>query len=290
MYLKYFVKDNGFPFFIHYGGHDSNGMFIHNHEDFSELVIVMSGTAMHIVDEETYPISKGDVFVINKNTSHGYIHTDDFKICNIMFRLNDIFNSDNDITKSEGFHALFVIEPNLTKESSYQSRLKLRMKEFDYISNILELMINEFNNNHSGRQTMLISLFMNLLVTLSRNYVLVDFDMKSNISAINIAKSVSFIENHYSEKITIGQLADLSFMSKRHFARVFYDNYKITPISYINNVRMSHSKYLLINTLLPIGEIAWQCGFTDHNFFSRRFKKFTGKTPQAYRKSIDMID
>lgn len=290
MYLKYFIKDNSFPFFIHYGGHDEEGMFIHNHEDFSELVIVIDGSALHIVDSDTYPISKGDVFVINKNTSHGYIKPDNFKICNIMFRLDDIFNSDNDITKSEGFHALFIIEPNLTKEHCYQSRLKLSIREFEYVLNILELMVNEFDNNRSGRKTMLVSLFMNLLVTLSRNYELPNTDLISNISAINIAKSVSFIENHFSEKITIKQLADISFMSKRHFARVFYDNYKTTPSAYINNVRMLHSTQLLKNTLQPIGEIAWLCGFSDPNFFIRKFKKINGITPGEYRKNIDIID
>jgi len=290
MHLKYFIKDNSFPFFIHYGGHEEDGMFVHNHEDFSELVIVIDGSALHIVDSDTYPISKGDVFVINKNTSHGYMNPDNFKICNIMFRLDDIFNSDNDITKSEGFHALFIIEPNLTRVHTYQSKLKLTMSELDYVLNILGLMVNEFNNNRSGRKTMLVSLFMNLLVTLSRNYELPNSDLSSNISAINIAKSVSFIENHFSEKITIKQLADISFMSKRHFARVFYDNYKITPSSYITNVRMLHSKQLLKNTLQPIGEIAWQCGYLDPNFFIRKFKKINGITPGEYRKSIDIID
>ena len=60
MWLNYFTKDDSFPFFIQYGGHEDT-MFIHGHEDFSELVVVMDGTAEHIVENERFRIKKGDV-------------------------------------------------------------------------------------------------------------------------------------------------------------------------------------------------------------------------------------
>ena len=71
MHLHYFTTQKDFPFFIQYGHHDEN-MFLHSHADFSELVFVLGGYATHIVNEEEYSIKKGDVFVINENTSHGF--------------------------------------------------------------------------------------------------------------------------------------------------------------------------------------------------------------------------
>lgn len=72
-FLNWFTQDETFPFFIQYGTHDED-LCLHTHADFSELVIVLSGTATHVVDGEEYPIRKGDVFVISNNTAHGYKH------------------------------------------------------------------------------------------------------------------------------------------------------------------------------------------------------------------------
>ena len=66
MWLNYFTQDDSFPFFIEYGGHDDE-MFMHGHEDFCELVIVMDGTADHVVQQERFHVRKGDVFVMPRH-------------------------------------------------------------------------------------------------------------------------------------------------------------------------------------------------------------------------------
>ena len=55
--LSEFTNDSSFPFFIQYGRHD-NELFIHSHKDFSELTIVLSGEACHIVEDEKMPVKK----------------------------------------------------------------------------------------------------------------------------------------------------------------------------------------------------------------------------------------
>ena len=61
MYLGYFTKDEEFPFFIQYGYHETPLDF-HKHTDFLELVIVLSGSAMHHVNnDDAYFIKKGDI-------------------------------------------------------------------------------------------------------------------------------------------------------------------------------------------------------------------------------------
>ena len=96
MHLQYFTAQKDFPFYIQYGHHDEN-MFLHNHADFSELVFVLGGHATHIVNDEEYPIQKGDVFVINENTSHAYKDPRHFRICNIMFQPDYFLKNFGDI-------------------------------------------------------------------------------------------------------------------------------------------------------------------------------------------------
>lgn len=67
VYLNWFTTDEHFPFFIQYGGHEEDTS-LHQHADFSELVIVLNGHAAHIVNDEEAFIKKGNVFVINGGT------------------------------------------------------------------------------------------------------------------------------------------------------------------------------------------------------------------------------
>jgi AraC-like DNA-binding protein len=282
MKLSYFTNDESFPLFIQYGYHDE-GLFIHTHKDFSELVIVMKGSAKHIVGDEKFYIKKGDVFVISNDTNHGYEDTEDFRICNIMYRPEILFSGDYDIKKISGFHALFVLEPYFTKEHTFKSRLMITPIDFEKIHILIDLMLSEYQTKADGWQTLLESSFMTLVVMLSRLY---SFDNNSEkIDIINIAKSISYIENNYTEDISIDVLAEISHYSPRHYTRIFSENYHTTPLNYIISLRIKRACSLLKKSRLPISDIAFQCGFGDNNYFSRIFKKRIGLTPKQFRAS-----
>lgn len=283
MYLHYFTNNENPPFFIQFGGHNED-MRMHMHKDFCELVIVLSGTATHAVDNEEYVISRGDVFVINDKISHGYRNTENFRICNIMFK-PEIFNEDRTYIGSlSGFHALFVIEPYLTENHSFQSRLKLTVAEYDTIKPLLDTMLTEYKNKDFGWQSVIRSMFIILTATLSRNYSFKDISDKSSV--IYIAKSIAYIDEHFREKIYLDELAEMTNLSLRHFTRLFTSAYKITPLCYINSLRLNFACELLKNSSVSISEIAYSSGFSDSNYFSRIFKKNFGKSPVEYRKNV----
>ncbi len=283
MYLRYFTQDTNYPFNIQYGFHEED-LYMHTHADFSELVIVLNGTAMHRVDKEAYFIKKGDVFVISNNTSHGYDNAYDFRICNIMYRPDQLQSSDLDIRKLAGFHALFVIEPYFTMERSFQSRLKLPLDDFEEVHRIIARMIQEYEHKKYGWKTFLNSQFMMLVVLLSRAYSLTSFDVKEDV--INIAKSLSYIERHYKEDITIERLAAKSNLSVRHFTRIFNLTYQTTPGNYILTLRMQHACLLLKESNMTISEVAYESGFNDSNYFTRQFRKLFALTPSQYRNQV----
>ena len=282
MFLHYFTKEDNFPFFIQYGKHDID-MPVHYHSDFSELVIVLNGTANHIVNSEEYFIKKGDVFVINGNTSHGYTNTCNLKICNIMYKPKHLHKVGNDLRKFSGYQALFVIEPFLAKEHNFKSKLHLTLSNYEKVREIIFDTIYEYDNRYQGYQTMLYSHFMELVVFLSRQYDLISLDIKDNI--INIAKAISYIENNFREQISLDELANKSNLSVRHFNRIFKENYKTTPMSYILNLRIQYACLLLRKSTLKISDVAYESGFEDSNYFSRQFKKITGYSPKEYRSN-----
>ncbi|MBS5932668.1 MAG: helix-turn-helix domain-containing protein [Clostridiales bacterium] len=281
MKLEFFAMDRNFPFFIQYG-HHSGDFFMHIHKDFTELVIVMEGTAVHVVGEESYEIKKGDIFVIGSNTAHGFKDSKNFRLCNIMFRPELMFSQDFDIKKSKGFHALFVLEPYITKEYEFQSKLRLNFTDYEKVSSMIDEMMYEYKVRMDGWQEMLNSCFMRLIIYLSRIYKLPEKTEMCDL--IYIANAISYIENHFIESITVKQLAEMAYLSVRHFSRVFTSTYHISPMQYVIKLRLHYASLLLKNTSISITNISIQSGFNDSNYFARQFKKYYHCSPSEYRE------
>lgn len=278
--LNIFTQNESFPFFIQYGEHKED-LYMHSHENFSELVIVLNGSAEHIVDNENYRISKGDVFVISDETVHGYANVKDFRICNIMFDPMFFITPELDIAESAGFQALFFLEPHCSRTKHFASRLKLDFNAFIQINHLIEKLYREYTEKQTGWKTMVKSDFLNLAVVLSRLYNVEKITDETGI--IKLAEAIAYIEKNYAEPISVSGLARLSNYSERQFIRLFKETLGCIPIDYITNLRMQKAHELLKTSSLPIAEIASRCGYNDSNYFSRIFKKHNAETPSEYR-------
>ncbi|WP_336772565.1 AraC family transcriptional regulator [Paenibacillus sp. MMO-58] len=282
VHLNWFTSDEQFLFYIGYGGHDED-MYLHDHVDFSELVIVLNGNATHIVNTEASFIKKGDVFVIDGAASHAYKDPHDFRICNIMYRPDILASAGPDLRSSNGFRALFVLEPFYRNIQSFSSKLSLPIPGLEYVSSLVAFMIEEYTDKLQGYQTMLRSRFMELVVYLSRQYQNQDQQgIQGNL--MHLANAISFMEDHYLEPLTREQIADKSDISVRHLNRIFQSYYQTTPFAYLLRLRLEHACNLLKTTHVPITEVSYKSGFNDSNYFTRQFTKVYGMSPKVYRR------
>jgi len=104
-------------------------------------------------------------------------------------------------------------------------------------------------------------------------------------------------ENHHVEKIkqyvhdNISEPLSLSLISKKihlvpgYVCALFKKEVGMTLTEYILRERISLAKRLIVTSQLSLSEICGQCGFSDYNYFSRSFKRITGKTAAFYKKS-----
>ncbi|MRN53741.1 helix-turn-helix domain-containing protein [Paenibacillus monticola] len=282
--LHWFTADKQFEFFIQYGGHQED-MYLHNHVDFSELVIVLHGNATHIVNTEESFIKRGDVFVIDGATSHAYKDPHDFQICNVMYSSELLKLAGPDLRKSNGFQALFILEPFYRNIQHLTSKLSLPISSLDYISSVLDFMIEEYKSEFQGYQTMLRSRFMELVVHLSRQYEKQERQgVQSNL--MHLANAISYMEDNYLERLSREEIAAKSNISVRHLNRIFQSYYQTTPFAYLQQLRLEHACMLLKKTNLPISEISYKSGFNDSNYFTRQFTKVYGMSPKLYRKDL----
>lgn len=96
--------------------------------------------------------------------------------------------------------------------------------------------------------------------------------------------AIDHVRHHYAGRITIADLARRCAFSETHFMRVFKQRMKMTPYAFVEQVRMFHAIDALRRTATSVAEIAIDCGFYDPSSFVKRFKRFTGLAPLAYRR------
>ena len=99
-----------------------------------------------------------------------------------------------------------------------------------------------------------------------------------------IKGAVAFIDEHYSEKITLSQLAESSGLSQTLFSRLFKKTTQTTPIRYITEIRLNHARKLLTESDKTLAEIAAETGFYDEAHFVHTFKRSRRTTPGEYRR------
>ncbi len=93
-----------------------------------------------------------------------------------------------------------------------------------------------------------------------------------------------YVENHYMDKITIGEIADLVDFSESHFMRYFKDTMGRSFIDYLNDYRLTMAARLLQGSESSILRVAEDVGFDNLSYFNRAFKKRYGLTPGQFRK------
>ncbi len=92
------------------------------------------------------------------------------------------------------------------------------------------------------------------------------------------------VSRYLEEDISVEKLASLCDMSSAYFRRIFMKVHGTSPVRYINNLRISHAKELIMSDMYTTAEISRLSGFNDDCYFRRVFKSITGMSPAEYRK------
>lgn len=102
---------------------------------------------------------------------------------------------------------------------------------------------------------------------------------------LQVRKAMDIIRSRFSDcSISVSSIAQEIGISESRMSIEFKMAYNITPIECLTNYRMHHARKLLKTTNIPIKDIAAACGYYEITGFNRRFKAYTGKTPQQYRQ------
>lgn len=111
--------------------------------------------------------------------------------------------------------------------------------------------------------------------------------LPSKVNTLNYVsmaeETITYINEHFAEDISVTELADKVGLSHYHFIRTFKKETGFTPHDYILNTRIATAQYLLKNTKLSVKDICYHTGFSCESVFCSAFKNRQGMTPSQYR-------
>ncbi len=106
-----------------------------------------------------------------------------------------------------------------------------------------------------------------------------------NKSELIISKLATYIYENVSD-VTVGKLTEMSGMSASTLRRRFAAKFGVTPVVYINSMKIENAKNLFESGITKIKDVSILCGIEDEFYFSRLFTKYAGVSPSAYVKMI----
>ncbi len=105
----------------------------------------------------------------------------------------------------------------------------------------------------------------------------------SHKNTISLSSVCTYLSEHFTENITLEDIAAFAGFSKYHFARIFSDYTGTTFYQFLQQKRIHFAQTLLSNPALSITDIAYQSGFASSTAFTRAFRKSTGYNPSQFR-------
>ncbi len=239
-----------------------------------EIGHCLSGDGTLYIESKEYEFHAGDICFIPENIAHISKSQHNQKSTWEYIYLNPslLFEKNFPAGKLE---SLLVYSPHLSKV--YPRR------EEPYLHFLICRMFSEFHEKGPYCQDALRGLFLTLLTELYRQ---IPEDFTEHSTNLQIHSALLYIHKHYSKKLQIGEIAALCHLSEPHFRRKFLEVMHISPLDYINHLRIRTSCYEIYKNEKPLNLIAKDVGFITLSSFNRQFHSLLGFSPTEWRKKL----
>ena len=243
---------------------------VHRH-DCIELAFVTRGSGVCRINEISYPVLRGDLYVLNPCDTHSYAMEPSCTFYNILFRRELVAGEPFLCSLLDGWE-----RPSRRKLYQFESgEIEAEDRRFAEIA-------EELKRRRPGYEAMARSLFTGFLVKLTR--------MSGRIPGAAprqqepLSRVLEYIHANLDRTLTLRELAKTVNMSVPAFGVAFRQWTGSTVSDYIGGLRIRKARQLLEERTLSIGEIALRLGFYDSCHFSRAFRRKTGVSPREYRR------
>lgn len=260
----------------------------HRHIEF-EIVLFKSGSGIYKTSNKGYSIEANDIFLFSSNEVHCITEIsgeEEMVLMNIHFEPRFIWSSGNDLFDSNYLKIFF------DRNKNFENRLDRNNPAVTTIKTLLLNMEQEFFNKSSEYALMVKAQLLTILVTLIRHFDYVKtkddtlYVVKNNFEMIE--RSMDYINEHFTDSLTLDELAKIANMSSTYYSAIFKKLNGISPWDYITAKRVELAMKHLRSEACTMLDLALKCGFNNTANFNRAFKKFTNETPTEYKNSYKL--
>lgn len=263
--------------------HEHDLTAVNHCHDFSELVIVTGGNGIQTIDGSDYPVAAGDIFLLQGFSSHAFRDREKVSLINVQFAPERLPLPQAFLRKIPGYNVMFQVEPRLRSPRNFKHRLHLDSSALKGIIDLAMRLRDELLTRSPGWETLSLGLLLELITTVSRHYSRIN--VGNQAALVRLGDIISRMEDDFASDWTLERLSRLANSSPNNFLRLFRAATGDSPIDHLIKLRLVHAAELLGSTDMNITEIAFKCGFSDPNYFSKRFRAHFGAAPRKYRDS-----
>lgn len=251
-----------------------------------EIYYLVSGERCYFIKDQIYRICAGDLVLVPINALHKTSPSG--KLSQPHERLLVNFRTEAVSTllpgRVEELEQLFEKYPVL----------RLNAEEQQLVQPLLARLLTEQKQQVSGYEDYCRLLLAELLLTLLRmakGRPSHDGEEGGGKRPYReIAEVARYINAHYDENLSLGELAGRFHLSPYYLSHIFPRVTGLTLVAYINRVRIEEACALLRETELPVTDIAYRVGYQSVTHFGRVFKKAKLVSPQVYRREQRMFN
>ncbi len=258
----------------------------HEH-DTIEVAMITAGTGVHVLNAQRAAIQAGDVLLVYPGLRHGYEDCETLGLVNLMYdpaKLPFPILDGGQIPLFRRFFPLHVEPASIPRSPDPILRFPTRAALETVLAEIRQL-DRELNGSRPGNMMVSLVKLLDLLLATLRLAAPQVEDLQEK-PHFPLEKILEYVNRNFTHDIPLDKLIRMSCYSKRVFQYKFKNLTGYGATEYILRKRVALARDLLRQRPdLPIGEVGFQCGFLDSNYFSRKFREIAGATPTAYRKA-----
>ena len=223
---------------------------------------------------DRYKLQKGDIILLAPGVSHRPIMPE------VMTEpyIRDVLWVNPDFLAS-----LEQIFPRTSVSNKNRSALiRTQNTQWAFLGELFQAGVQEEEQKKEGWEAIVLGNTLKILAYLDRAYTDRDTDILKAEKPELLDKVTAYIENHYSDHITVDELAHKFYISSSTISHLFKQKMGLSLYHYITQRRLISAKNL-ISAGTPLEHVATQVGFSDYSTFYRAFKQEYGISPRQYR-------
>ncbi|MBS7298066.1 MAG: helix-turn-helix domain-containing protein [Eubacteriales bacterium] len=237
----------------------NNHFHLHSHLE-HEILIFLEGDSKYVVEEKSYDLEADDIIIIRKHEMHRIYHNSSKDYERIIIMVSPEFFVKHDC----GEYEQVFLEKNKRRGNRISAELVHSSGLYDAVLR-LKKYSNDFSDMHNSITDSIMIEIMYLINKISM------FE-KSDTTNKTLKNIINYINNHFTEEITLDILCENFFLSKYHLCHIFKEATGITVQEYVRQKRLTYADSLITEGK-SLTEAALTAGFGDYSSFYRAYMK-----------------